>query len=395
LPTPAECKGRVRSEILGGIDNADIETNFARGSQENSTAVMLQRISFARAGRRTRRGIMILKIDRLATELPKPAAPNANAAAAVQELLGGKFGEMSTLMNYTYQSFNFRGRNKLRPFYDLISNIAAEEYSHIELVAATINLLLSGTTQRADRNQASGAKENAAPLEKAQNARISYHFIASGQTALPIDSMGNPWTGANVFSSGNLKLDLLHNFFLECGARANKMRVYEMTSDPTARAMVGFLLVRGGVHIVAYAKALEKLTGADVGKLLPIPDVSNKKFPEARKHEENGLHRVLFRFSPEDYTRIGEIWNGAHPEDGEELTVSDEIPAGMPWPDLDEEPQLVSPGVDPEMIQYFARELGGPRAAQEKARMTSQQRVTEEPRSKRRVESARAKRIRR
>jgi Mn-containing catalase len=338
---------------------------------------------------------MILKIDRLATELPKPAAPNANAAAAVQELLGGKFGEMSTLMNYTYQSFNFRGRNKLRPFYDLISNIAAEEYSHIELVAATINLLLSGTTQRADRNQASGAKENAAPLEKAQNARISYHFIASGQTALPIDSMGNPWTGANVFSSGNLKLDLLHNFFLECGARANKMRVYEMTSDPTARAMVGFLLVRGGVHIVAYAKALEKLTGADVGKLLPIPDVSNKKFPEARKHEENGLHRVLFRFSPEDYTRIGEIWNGAHPEDGEELTVSDEIPAGMPWPDLDEEPQLVSPGVDPEMIQYFARELGGPRAAQEKARMTSQQRVTEEPRSKRRVESARAKRIRR
>jgi Mn-containing catalase len=28
--------------------------------------------------------------------------------------------------------------------------------------------------------------------------------------------------------------------------------------------MVGYLLVRGGVHIVAYAKALEKLTGADV-----------------------------------------------------------------------------------------------------------------------------------
>jgi Mn-containing catalase len=66
--------------------------------------------------------------------------------------------------------------------------------------------------------------------------------------------MGNFWTGQNVFSSGNLKLDLLHNFFLECGARANKMRVYEMTTDPTARAMVGYLLVRGGVHVVAYAR---------------------------------------------------------------------------------------------------------------------------------------------
>ena len=305
---------------------------------------------------------MILKIDRLPIELPEPDAPNPNAAAAVQELLGGKFGEMSTLMNYPFQSFNFRGRNRLRPFYDLISNIAAEEYSHIEMVSATINLLLTGATKRADRNKTStttAKKGNGgtAPLEKALDARNSYHFIASGQTALPMDSHGNPWTGANVFSSGNLKLDLLHNFFLECGARANKMRVYEMVSDPTARAMVGFLLVRGGVHIVAYARALEKLTGVPVSGLLPIPDVSNKKFPEAKIHEDKGLHTKLFRFSPHDYNRIGEIWNGPHPEDGQELTVTDEIPEGAPWPDFDEEPQLVAPGVDPDMIKHFAKKM--------------------------------------
>lgn len=29
--------------------------------------------------------------------------------------------------------------------------------------------------------------------------------------------------------------------------------------------MVGYLLVRGGVHIVAYAKVLRKFTGANVG----------------------------------------------------------------------------------------------------------------------------------
>ena len=45
---------------------------------------------------------MIHRFDRLAMELPHPEAPNANAAAAVQELLGGKFGELSTLMNYTF-----------------------------------------------------------------------------------------------------------------------------------------------------------------------------------------------------------------------------------------------------------------------------------------------------
>jgi Manganese containing catalase len=76
-------------------------------------------------------GYMIHRFDKLATELPEPAAPNAKAAAAVQELMGGKFGEMSTIMNYTFQSFNFRARTKFRPFYDLVTNIAAEEYSHI------------------------------------------------------------------------------------------------------------------------------------------------------------------------------------------------------------------------------------------------------------------------
>jgi Mn-containing catalase len=51
---------------------------------------------------------MYLRIDRLQIELPAPKEPDPNAAAAVQELLGGRFGEMNTLMTYTYQSFNFR-----------------------------------------------------------------------------------------------------------------------------------------------------------------------------------------------------------------------------------------------------------------------------------------------
>jgi Mn-containing catalase len=298
---------------------------------------------------------MILRIDKLAIELPAPANPSPNSAAAVQELLGGKFGEMSTLMNYTFQSFNFRDRNRLRPFYDLVANIAAEEYSHIELVSYTINMLLTGTTTRGD-------DPSATPLEDAVDARNSHHFIASGQTALPVDSMGVPWNGSYVFSSGNLKLDLLHNFFLECGARANKIRVYEMVDDPVAREMVGYLLVRGGVHIVAYAKALEKLTGVDVGKLLPIPDISNKRFPDAKKYEDRGLHQILFRFSPDDYTELGQIWNGPHPEDGKPLEVKDAIPEGAVPPDLPAEPQLSSPlgpDIDPALFGDVASRLFG------------------------------------
>ncbi|GAC1394941.1 MAG: hypothetical protein NVSMB65_13500 [Chloroflexota bacterium] len=130
-----------------------------------------------------------------------------------------------------------------------------------------------------------------------------------------------------------------------------------MCDDPTSRAMVGYLLVRGGTHVVAYARALEKLTGADLGKLFPLPDVSNKQFPEARKLEDQGLGHLLFRFSPDDYRRINEVWNGPHPEDGAERRVEDSIPAGFAPPDLPEEPQLSAPGVDEEFLKEAAKRL--------------------------------------
>jgi Mn-containing catalase len=114
---------------------------------------------------------MILRIDKLAIELPTPAHPSPNSASAVQELLGGKFGEMSTLMNYTFQSFNFRCRDKMKPFYDLIATIAAEEYGHIERVSHTTNMLLSGSTTR-------GEDPATTPLDSAVDARNHYHFTA-------------------------------------------------------------------------------------------------------------------------------------------------------------------------------------------------------------------------
>jgi Mn-containing catalase len=120
--------------------------------------------------------------------------------------------------------------------------------------------------------------------------------------------------------------------------------------------------VRGGVHVVAYAKALEELTGVNVGKLLPIPDISNKRFPDAKKHEDRGLHRILYRFSPNDYKEISKIWKGAHPEDGQPLNVQDGPPEGAAPPDLPAEPQLTAPlgpDVDKEMFAEVAKRLFG------------------------------------
>jgi Mn-containing catalase len=114
---------------------------------------------------------------------------------------------------------------------------------------------------------------------------------------------------------------------------------------------------------VAYAKALEVLSGVDVGKLLPIPDISNKRFPEAKKHEAKGLHRVMYRMSLDDYREISQIWKGPHPEDGSELRVVDGPPEGAPVPAHPSEPQLGSPlgpdGIDPDLLKDVARRLFG------------------------------------
>src|SRR3712207_4165727 len=93
---------------------------------------------------------MSIRIDKLQVVMTAPRETEPDAAAEDQEYLGGRFGEMSTFMNYTFQSFNFRGRSKVKPCYDLIADIATEEFGHVELVAATVNGMLTGASDGDD-----------------------------------------------------------------------------------------------------------------------------------------------------------------------------------------------------------------------------------------------------
>jgi Mn-containing catalase len=188
--------------------------------------------------------------------------------------------------------------------------------------------------------------------------RNTQQFIAGGAAAMVQDSMGKPWSGDYVFSSGDLVEDLTHNFFLETGARNNKLKVYEMVEHPAARALTGYLLVRGGVHQVAYARALERLTGADLMKLFPSPKIPTDKIPECRPHIKRGEHLKLYRFSPDDFHELSAVFNGPHPETGEELTVAEEPhPEGAPANDLPPQTAVFAPAPDPGEIAEIAGKL--------------------------------------
>lgn len=288
---------------------------------------------------------MIMRIDRLQTEMPPPSTPDPAGAAVVQELLGGKYGEMSTFMNYTYQSFNFRARQGARPFFDLVSSIAAEEFGHIELVSTAINTMLTGSAE-------------AGNLPDPKDVLNPQHFAAGGAGTLVQDSNGKPWNGDYVTSTGDLIEDLTHNFFLETGARNGKLKVYEMVDHPAARALTGYLLVRGGVHQVAYARAVENLTGANLMNLFPAPRIPTEKIPECKPHIERGEHLKLYRFSPNDYLELAAVFNGPHPETGEELHIAEEItPDGSPAYDLPAQEGVFAPDYAPEEVAEIARKL--------------------------------------
>jgi Mn-containing catalase len=267
-----------------------------------------------------------------------PDKPDPSAARVLQEALGGRFGEMRTMMQYSFQSANFRGKGK--QYRDLIRGVFLEEISHVELVQTTINQLLNGSGDSGVGN----AGENDAPLDQAVLHANPHHYIVGAQSSLPVDAAGNPWSGSYVYSHGNLISDLLDNLVLESTGVLQKTRIYEMSSNKTFRETLAFLIVRDNAHQNAFAKALETL-GVNWAKLFPVPNYDINKYPECKKYVEMGFHNAQFNFRLDD-TRIGEIFQGESPSRNKgELKVVDP-PAGYPVPELPEMPNEHSPGLN-------------------------------------------------
>ena len=299
---------------------------------------------------------MFMRIDELQTALPEPKKPDPNAAAALQELLGGKYGEMSTLGNYLFQSFNFRSKSKLRPFYSLVASITAEELGHVELVSNGVAMLNNGPGDPTENVDISKT-----PFEAMQDIRLAGSFLSNGGGAMPMNANGASWNMDMVTTTGNVIIDLLHNFHLECGARIHKLRVYETMTEPTGREVCGYLLVRGSVHAHAYALALKKLTGVEIEKMLPTPNINLSRIPECQKYLNEGSHRRLYRFSPNDYHEMSGIWgNGEMALPGDppgELVVVDGHPQGGKISDLTGNYGAFTPDYAPEEMFDIATKI--------------------------------------
>ncbi|MDV6233676.1 manganese catalase family protein [Rhodococcus cercidiphylli] len=289
-------------------------------------------------------------IHDIATDEPDPAAANA-----LQEGLGGQFGEMRTMMQYLFQAMNFRGA-AAKPYRDLIQGIGTEEISHVELIGTTISRLLDGSPQYQgkleDPLDTPGAG-GATPLNLALSRGNIHHYLVGAQGALPVDSVGNPWSGSYVYNSGNLVLDLMYNLMLESTGRLQKCRMYEMTANKAARSTISYLIVRDQAHENGYAKALETL-GVDWKKTLPIPKTNAEKFPEVKKLVELGLQSKQYSFDLTGASEAGRIYQGMSPsKDGTDLDASEQAPAGAPMEISPERLEEFAPGLDTDLMELI------------------------------------------
>lgn len=131
-----------------------------------------------------------LLINEIAADEPDPAAANA-----LQEGLGGQFGEMCTMMQYLFQSMNFRGDAAAKPCKDLLQGVGTEEITQVELIGTTISQLLDGSPRyqgkKADPVDEPGAK-GAAPLKIALDTSNIHHYLVGAQGALPATRGAGP-----------------------------------------------------------------------------------------------------------------------------------------------------------------------------------------------------------
>jgi manganese catalase len=179
------------------------------------------------------------------------------------EQFGGGNGELKAAMQYFVQAFGAR-----QPFpdkYDLLMDIATEEFSHLEIVGATITMLLEGVNgdlkDAASRSdlmrllQGSAAKE-----EYIHESMIQPQFLVlTGGGPAVTNSQGVPWSGAYVNANGDLTVDLRSNIAAESRAKIVYEYLLQFTDDPHVQDSLRFLMTREIAHFQMFSAALETI----------------------------------------------------------------------------------------------------------------------------------------
>jgi Mn-containing catalase len=235
------------------------------------------------------------------------SAPDPRFANLLLQQFGGPNGELKAAMQYFVQAFG--AKEPYPDKYDLLMDIATEEFSHLEIVGATIQMLLAGVNGKlkdaADESEimkimgGKAAKENVI-----HEAMVNPHFlIESAGGPILTDSRGIPWNGTYVNANGDLTVDLRSNMGAEARAKIVYEYLMKFTDDPYVKETLRFLMTREIAHFQMFEAALQSIQpNFPPGVLQGDPKHSNTYFNMSNGTAVRGPWNE--GVSPE----LGEVW---------------------------------------------------------------------------------------
>src|SRR5918993_4757007 len=233
--------------------------------------------------------------------------PDPAFATLLLEQFGGANGELAAALRYFAQAFAAK-----KPYpdkYDLLMDIATEEFSHLEIVGATIQMLLAGVNGKlkdaADESEIMKIMGGKASKENVIHEAMSNpHFlIESAGGPMLTDSRGIPWNGTYVNANGDLTVDLRSNMGAEARAKIVYEYLMKFTDDPYVKETLRFLMTREIAHFQMFEAALLTIQpNFPPGVLQGDPKHSNTYFNMSNGQSVRGPWNE--GVSPQ----LGEVW---------------------------------------------------------------------------------------
>jgi len=191
------------------------------------------------------------------------SGPDPRFARLLLEQFGGGNGELKAAMQYFVQAFGCRQTHPDK--YDLLMDIATEEFSHLEIVGATITMLLEGVSgelkdaiHQTSLSKVMGGK--ATREELIHEALTDPLFLVhSGGGPRVTDANGVPWSGAFVNANGDLTVDLRSDIAAESRAKITYEYLLQFTEDPLVQESLSFLMTREIAHFQMFNAALSTI----------------------------------------------------------------------------------------------------------------------------------------
>ncbi len=217
--------------------------------------------------------------------------PDPKFARLLLQQFGGPNGELKAAMQYFIQAFPCK--NAYPDKYDLLMDIATEEFSHLEIVGATIQMLLTGVNgklkEEADSSELMQIMDgNGKRDDLVHDAFIHPHFyIESGGGPMLTDSMGVPFSGSFINANSDLTVDLRSNMGAESRAKIVYEYLMQFTDDPYVKESLSFLMTREIAHFQMFEAALATIQpNFPQGILQGDPRFSNTYFNSSQGTSE-------------------------------------------------------------------------------------------------------------